>query len=92
MHLASEKGSLKIVLALLAAGAYAKAADKYAKTALHFASETGSLKIVQALLAVGADAESAGKYAKTALHFASAKLFRVRAGAPRCWRRCKSSG
>ena len=37
--------------ALLAAGADAKAADKYAKTALHFASETGSLEIVQAPLA-----------------------------------------
>ena len=33
MHLASEKGSLRIVRALLAAGAYAEAADKYAKTA-----------------------------------------------------------
>ena len=57
---------MKIVLALLAAGAYAKAADKYAKTALHFASETGSLKSVQALLAAGADAKAADKYAKTA--------------------------
>ena len=48
-----------IVLALLAAGADAKAADKYAKTALHFASERGSLKIVQARLAAGADEEAA---------------------------------
>ena len=69
--IASQRGYLDIVKALIAAGADVNAASKDGNTALTVASSNGHLEVVKALIAKRADVNAADKDGNTALILAS---------------------
>jgi ankyrin repeat protein len=67
LHWAAHRDDLAAVQSLLAAGAEARAANRYGVTALSLACENGNAGIVRALLAAGADANATLRGGETAL-------------------------
>ena len=70
LHTASAGGELKIVNAILEAGANIHAKDSYGATPLHWAAESGHVKVVKALLEAGSDIDARDNYGYTALYWA----------------------
>lgn len=68
---AAHKGKLKLVLALIAAGANIHAKEETTlKTSLHLAASSGHKDVVAALLAKGADVDAQDNLKQTPLHLA----------------------
>jgi len=67
LHWAAHHDELAVVTALIAAGADAKVANRYAVTPLSLACVNGSTRIIAALLAAGADANATLRGGETAL-------------------------
>uniref|UniRef100_A0A914DMY8 KAP NTPase domain-containing protein n=1 Tax=Acrobeloides nanus TaxID=290746 RepID=A0A914DMY8_9BILA len=69
--IASGRGYIDIVRALIQAGAQVNACDKFGSTALIWASRKGYLEIVEELLNAGAELDAIGMYSSTALMLAT---------------------
>lgn len=69
LHLAVEKGNIKVVKALLSSGAKINARDFISRTPLHAAVNKGNIKVIKALLSSGAEINARDKHGKTPLHF-----------------------
>lgn len=70
LHIASKRGDLAIVIALLDKRAYINAEDKNGLTPLHLASQEGDLAIVRALLDKGAYIDARDNRGLSPLHLA----------------------
>ncbi|HVH28932.1 MAG TPA: ankyrin repeat domain-containing protein [Vicinamibacterales bacterium] len=71
LHWAAQRDNLEIASLLLAAGANAKAANRYNVTPLFLAATNGNAAIIERLLRAGADAKSTSQEGETALMTAS---------------------
>jgi ankyrin repeat protein len=71
LHLASERGNLKVACMLIERGADVSALDKYGHTPLHLASKAGKLEVARMLIERGADVSAQDKGGQTPLHLAS---------------------
>jgi len=71
LHIATEKGYVKVVEALLEHNADVNSTIKYDITPLHIAARKGHLEVVEVLLKFGANTSSQDEYGRTALHIAS---------------------
>jgi ankyrin repeat protein len=71
LHLASEKGHVKVAQFLLEHKADVTVQDKYGETPLHRVSQSGPMKLAGTLIERGADVKARDKYGFTPLHVAS---------------------
>ncbi|EAY20730.1 hypothetical protein TVAG_391140 [Trichomonas vaginalis G3] len=74
LHVACQKGNLKLVKSLMEAGCDKEAKDKYGYTPLILASREGQLEVVQYLISAGAFKEAKNNDGFTPLNYASQRL------------------
>ena len=70
MHIASEAGSLNVLLALISRGAGVDPTDNIESTPLHLAIENNKFACVRSLIELGADVEQGDAYKRTPIMLA----------------------